>query len=387
MSPPRCADEASLDEKVAFLSRPDSYGLPAGDVMRRETHMSWVFLAGNEAYKLKKPVRFPYLDFSTLSRREQACRAELALNRRLAPDVYKAVAPVVRTRRGLVIGGPACESGEVADWLVVMRRLDPGATLEHAIGTRSLAASQLDRLLSTLGAFYQHAAPVLVSPESHLLGWRRNLAFNRSILLDARLDLPAGLVCEVIRTQSRFLTERRALIAGRVRSRHIVDGHGDLRPEHIWLGDQVRVIDCLEFNASLRAVDPFDEIAFLCLECERLGCAWAAEYVRRRAYHVLPDGLSDELFAFYRAHRGIVRARLSAAHLLEPDPRTPGKWRQLARTYLRLALADARRLDRFLNMPSGRRRPARHEAGGSPPPAGGRPAGYRSCVAARQRRA
>jgi uncharacterized protein len=352
-SPPPCAREISLDEKVAFLSRPDSYGLPAGDVVRYETHMSWVFLAGDEAYKLKKPVRFPYLDFSTLSRREQACRAELALNRRLAPDVYKAVTPVVHTSHGLAIGGPS-GSDEIVDWLVVMRRLDAGGTLEHAIAARTLGAWQLDRLLATLADFYQHATPVLISPESHLRSWHQSLAFNARVLLDARLDLPVSLVRQVTRTQSRFLAKRSALIASRVRGRHVVDGHGDLRPEHIWLGDPVTVIDCLEFNAGLRAVDPFDEIAFLCLECERLGCAWAAAHIRRRAFHMLPDGLSDELFVFYRAHRAALRARLSAAHLLEPNPRTPEKWRRLARTYLQFALGDARRLDCFLNTPSDR---------------------------------
>ena len=142
-----------------------------------------------------------------------------------------------------------------------------------------------------------------------------------------------------------------------MRGRHIIDGHGDLRPEHIWLGDPIRIIDCLEFNPVLRAVDPFEEMAFLALECEHLGCAWAAEHIRRRAQHVLPDGLSDALFAFYRCHRASLRARLAAAHLLEPDPRTPEKWRRLARTYLRLAAVDARRLDRFLGTSSpGRRR-------------------------------
>ena len=80
--------------------------------------------------------------------------------------------------------------------------------------------------------------------------------------------------------QRRFLTERAKLLAERVRTRHIVDGHGDLRPEHICLGDPVRIIDCLEFNARLSMVDPFDEIAFLCVECERLGAAWASEYLR-----------------------------------------------------------------------------------------------------------
>lgn len=360
--PSPCAQETSLDEKVAFLSRPASHGTPEQDVERRETHMSWVFLAGDEAWKLKKPVRFPYLDFSTLARREQACRAELALNRRLAPDVYKAVAPLIRSSRGLAIGEPIAEPGgpsprpstcgscDIVDWLVVMRRLDQGGTLEHAIATRTLTTGQLDRLLSTLAAFYRHAAAVLISPGAHLLSLRRSLAFNMRVLRDRRLGLPAGPVTAIDRTQRRFLAQQSALIAGRVRRRHIVDGHGDLRPEHIWLGPPVRIIDGLEFNPGLRAVDPFDEIAFLCLECERLGSIWAADHIRRRACHLLPDAPPDALFTFYRCHRASMRARLAAAHLLEPDPRTPEKWQRQARAYLRLAAADAQRIERFLGV-------------------------------------
>ncbi len=338
------ADAVSLDEKVAFLSGTQAYSPAVPDVAVRETHMSWVFLAGDEAYKLKKPVRFPYLDFSTLARREAACRAELTLNRRLAPDVYKSVVPLVRTRQGLAIGG----AGEVVEWLVVMRRLDERDTLEHALLTKSLATWQLDRLTATLVAFYRRAAPVFVSPAMHRVNWSRSLAYNKRVLLEPRLGMPAGLVAYVDRVQHRFLARAWDLIAERVRDRHIVDGHGDLRPEHIFLGETVRIIDCLEFNRQLRAVDPFDEIAFLSIECERLGGAWAGNYVKRRALRGLPDGLSEEIFTFYRCHRATLRARLAIAHLLEAKPSKPQKWPPLARTYLRIAAADARRLERAL---------------------------------------
>jgi len=344
------AQAVSLDEKVAFLSRTDVYATPVQDVVRRETHMSWVFLAGQEAYKLKKPVRFPYLDFSTLARRETACRAELELNRRLAPDVYKAVMPLVRTPNGLAIGGP----GETVDWLVVMRRLDEEETLEHAIESRWLQPWHLDRLVATLAAFYRHAASVFISPDVHLLNWHRSLAYNKAVLLDARLGLPTGLVRQIDYVQRRFLSQRSQLIADRVRSRRIVDGHGDLRPEHIWLGDPIRIIDCLEFNPGLRAVDPFDEIAYLCIECERLGGTWAGKYIKRQASHTLLDGLPDPLFTFYRCHRAMLRARLAIAHLLEPNPRTPDKWPRLARVYLSFAAVDARRLECMLRGQGGR---------------------------------
>jgi aminoglycoside phosphotransferase family enzyme len=155
--------EPSLASKVTFLSRPDAYGEPTRMISCRETHMSWVFLAGDCVFKLKKPVRFAYLDFSTLSRREAACRAELKLNRRLAADVYLSVVPLVWTPRGLAIGG----SGVTVDWLVVMRRLDEASTLERMLLDRRLTTGDLDRLVATLAAFYRHAGPVRITPARH----------------------------------------------------------------------------------------------------------------------------------------------------------------------------------------------------------------------------
>jgi aminoglycoside phosphotransferase family enzyme len=344
------AEEPSLDQKVEFLSQPSAYSETVTAVSRRETHMSFVFLAGDRVYKLKKPVRFPYLDFSTLARREAACRAELRLNRRLAPDIYLNVASLHMSPHGLSING----EGPVADWLVVMRRLDESQTLECAIVEDRVKPWQLDRLSATLVNFYRQAGRVFLQPDIHLNDWRHSLLYNRRVLLDPRLDMPAGLVRHVDGVQHRFLARRSCTLAWRVRRRCIVDGHGDLRPEHIFLGDPVRIIDCLEFNPRLRAVDPFDEIAFLSLECERLGAAWVGDYIRRRITHGLRDGLSEDLFLFYRCHRATLRARLAIAHMLEPNPRTPEKWPRLARTYLRLAAADAALIERTFKTPRDR---------------------------------
>jgi aminoglycoside phosphotransferase family enzyme len=107
----------------------------------------------------------------------------------------------------------------------------------------------------------------------------------------------------------------------------------------------VRIIDCLEFNARLRAVDPLDEVAFLTLECERLGAAWAGQYIRKGIERGLREGSSRELFLFYRSYRATLRARLAIAHLYESQPRTPEKWPRLARTYLNIAARDAAQLE------------------------------------------
>jgi aminoglycoside phosphotransferase family enzyme len=361
----------TLEQKVEFLSRSSAYAQPVTGVIRRETHMSCVFLAGDRVYKLKKPVRFAYLDFSNLGRREGACRAELRLNRRLAPDVYLDVMPLTATPSGLAMGG----DGPIMDWLVVMRRLDEAQTLEHAILEHRVEPWQLDRLIAALIQFYRRAERVFLSPAVHLRDWHQSLSDNLRVLLDPGLGLPSGLVRRVATVQRRFLSRQRKALAARLCS--IVDGHGDLRPEHIWLGDPVRIIDCLEFNPRLRAVDPFDEIAFLSLECDRLGAAWTGKYIRRGVSRGLPDGVSDELFLFYRCNRAMLRARLAIAHLMEPKPRTPEKWPHLARTYLAIAAADAIRLERSFKTREGRPRPSPHRAAGSPRREVARPVGYR----------
>jgi aminoglycoside phosphotransferase family enzyme len=342
--------EPTLAAKVAFLSTPAAYPEPVKEVVRQETHMSWVFLAGDRVYKLKKPVRFPYLDFSTLARREAACREELRLNRRLASDIYLGVEPLVSTGKGLSIGG----GDVIVDWLVVMRRLETRCALNCAIDENRVGAPQLDRLVATLARFYRHAPRAHVNPEAALASWHRDISRDFRVLLDPRFDLPKGVARSIERAERRFLDERAGILAQRVRERRIVDGHGDLRPEHIWLSDGVKIIDCLEFNAQLRTVDPFDEIAYLSLECERLGAAWIGEHVKRGVARALHDDPCPELFLFYRCNRAALRARLAIAHLLEPAPRTPEKWPQRARDYLKIAGRDAMRLNRLLNSPRGR---------------------------------
>jgi aminoglycoside phosphotransferase family enzyme len=327
-----------LAAKVAFLKRPDAYGPDAhgqdrGPISCRETHMSWLFLTQDEVYKLKKPVRFPYLDFSSLERRRTACNAELALNKRLAPDVYRRVAPLTRRGDRLAIGG----AGEVVDWLVVMRRLDEEHTLERLLLARRLTPQQLNPLIAVLARLYRRAPKVVFSPAGYVARWRRGLAANRRILLDRRFGLPAVPVRRIDRWQREFLQQRAELLLGRLRHRLIVDGHGDLRPEHIWPEPPVRIIDCLEFNADLRAVDPLDELAFLYVECSRLGAARHGAHLVRRLAETLPGGFSPNLFTFYCSYRAMVRARLAIAHLLEPRPSSPEKWRPLALDYLRAA--------------------------------------------------
>jgi aminoglycoside phosphotransferase family enzyme len=338
--------------KVDFLRCPDAYGEHPRSVTTRQTHMSWVFLTDDRVYKLKKPVAFPFLDYSSLARREAACRAEIAVNRRMAASVYLGVLPLTRTRRRLAVGG----EGEVVDWLVVMRRLPEALMLDHALAAGTVGARELDRLAGFLAGFYRHAARRPVPAAVHLGNWRRQIARNRAVLADPCFGLDQRHVGRIDRAAHRFLAEAGGLVAARAAEGRIVDGHGDLRPEHIFIGEPIAVIDRLEFNPAFRVADPFDELAFLHVECEVLGFAEAGASVAERVGAGLRDAVDPLLYSFYRLYRAAMRARLVIAHLIAPDGRSPERWRPLAARYLAVALAEAAVIERHLAAQA--RRPA-----------------------------
>ena len=301
--------------------------------------MAWVFLTGEYAFKLKKPVKYPFLDFSTIEARESACREELRLNRRLASGVYLDVLPLRQEPSGaLAING----TGEVVDWLVKMRRLPKDRMLDALIEYNAATPRHVSSISKLLSPFYQSAARTLLSPDEYLRLFIAEHSKNREVLFQVDHNLPRGELDVVFSALERMLSKHRSALELRALQDRIVDGHGDLKPEHICLLDPPAIIDCLEFNARLRMVDPFDELCYLGIECERLGAAW----IGKQLIEDLAAGLSDhpptEVLAFYRVYRCSLRARLSVAHLLEPVMRTPEKWIPRARQYLAIASAAAK---------------------------------------------
>lgn len=321
----------SLADKVAVLGASATYG-EAAPVEVVETHMSFVFLAGAHAYKLKKPVRYPFLDFSTIEARERDCREELRLNRRLAPDVYLAVVPLTTRAGGLALGG----SGPAVDWLVEMRRLPRKAMLDRLILAQSVDEARLGALCDTLAAFYRRATRSTISAEDYVTRFLFEERLNRDVLTAADVAFRDEAARLLDRLDAR-LAEAKDALAMRVRGGHVVDGHGDLRPEHICLNEPVVIFDCLEFNESLRQVDPYDEMALLGVECAQLGAPHLLRGITAGLARRLGQTPPWALVGLYGAARAALRARLSYAHLLEPAPRDPHKWAPLARRYLDIA--------------------------------------------------
>lgn len=328
-----------IEAKLRFLRSPHAYGQSSTTVECIETHMSWLFLVGTRVFKLKKAVCFPFLDFTTLQAREFYCQEEVRLNVRLAPGVYLGVV-ALQWHDGAFTLVPSTQlpaPGETQDWLVLMRRLPLHQTLLHRIHKHRVSAGDLEALVSLLGAFYKGAPPSTLDATSYVSQFQHSQPTNRGVLLRAPFQLPDA--AQAIDCFDAALAQGADLLRARVSHQRIVDGHGDLRPDHIFLRHPPVVIDCLEFNPALRQVDPFDELAYLGLECDMAGAPWIGPHLVQRLASALHDPPPLALVHLYTAHRALLRARLAMAHLLDPHPRAPETWPPLAERYLQRALA------------------------------------------------
>ena len=337
----------TIRDKVRVLSDPQTYPHGPEDVQVTETHMAWVFLAGELVFKLKKPVTYDFLDFGTLEKRKTAVHDEVRLNRRLAWDVYHDPRPLIEGRDGrLALDG----AGPVVDWLVVMRRLAEDRDLETVIADDRLRPDHLAGVADRLAAFYQGLPAEDIAPQDFADGFEQEHRRTASVLTDPELALDGEYLDAAITNFEARLEAVRPALLRRAEKGRIVEGHGDLRPEHVFLCDPPLIIDCLEFNRRLRLVDPFDEIAFLGMEAAALGAETVFATLTTRLMDALYDRPSAELMAFYWSYRALLHARLALLHLAEPDPRTPEKWRPKAWRYIRLA----ERADLMTRLPEGR---------------------------------
>lgn len=331
----RDVDDVTLDQKVEFLRQARSYSPPPRTIETIETHMSWVFLTERHAYKLKKPVVYEFLDFSTPEKRLLDCREEVRLNRRLAPEVYLGVVTLIVDADGsLELEG----DGRAVDWLVKMKRLPGSQMLDQAIRHKSWEVGDLNAISELLIDFYTKAIPADISPaeykdrlKSDIQSTFRELRGSRSTLSKVELDAAE-------RAMLWFLDYKFTLLKKRVEEARIVEGHGDLRPEHICLRNPPSIIDCLEFSRDLRLMDSCEELAFLHIECEHLGDPTAAQIVAKNCFDALQDHPPSELFHFFAARRASVRAKLCVRHLEEPEfHEEDEKWIKKAAEYLSLA--------------------------------------------------
>ncbi|TNE95102.1 MAG: hypothetical protein EP328_10335 [Gammaproteobacteria bacterium] len=310
--------EATPDTLIKALQNPDLYDHPVRDFQVIETHISQVILTGDYAYKIKKPVDFGFLDFSTLARRKHFCEEELRLNRRLAEQLYLEVIPLTGTPEAPVIGG----SGEAFEYMIKMRQFGQDQLFDRLQESGALESERLASLAQQVAHFHDQLPPVaedkpLGTPEAVYAAMQENFDQIRPMIDDkallAQLDNLEGW------TQSTF-ERHRDLIAKRRAEGMVRECHGDLHLANITCFDgKTTVFDCIEFNEPFRWIDVINDLAFLLMDLESRREDGLANLVLNTYLEYRGDFEALPLLPLYKTYRALVRAKIALFTLGNPS--------------------------------------------------------------------
>jgi aminoglycoside phosphotransferase family enzyme/predicted kinase len=327
-----------VDEKqLKSLLKPAAYPEPAADVQLLQTHVSWIFLAGEFAYKVKKPVDFGFLNFTTLDRRRFYCQEEVRLNRRLCPEIYLDVVPLRECPSGVCFHG----DGRIVDYGVKMVRLPAERMADRLLARGELTGADVIRIARTVAGFHRTAErggeiDSYGSLEAIRRNWEENLRHLEEFagMTISRKDLRL-----LQRWGDRFLADKAGLFADRIENGFIRDCDGDIHLENICITDRVCIFDCIEFNNRFRYSDTAADIAFLLMDLESRGRKDLADIFLDEYLEASGDNGCRELLPFYQVSRAVVRGkveslRLHDATMSAAEKRAAG---ERAARYLRLA--------------------------------------------------
>jgi uncharacterized protein len=298
----------AVTELIAAMSKPGFYPHRPDRVDVVETHISWVFLAGEIAYKLKKPVVFPFLDYGSPERRHELCEEEVRLNRRLAPDMYRGVRGLARRDGRWEVAGSGDPDAE--EWAIEMRRFDEGRTLASLLAAGEVGEEQLAEIGRLIARFHENSR-VVVDGGSRVEAARRATGDNFDELAGCPEAVPARAIAAGRRFVKRFLASRGEELEARRRAGHVRDCHGDLRTEHVVLGERIEVFDCVEFAPRLREIDVGADLAFLVMDLSHSGRDALASALLASYRDAGGDPGDDLLLSFFAAYRAWVRAKVA----------------------------------------------------------------------------
>jgi aminoglycoside phosphotransferase family enzyme/predicted kinase len=299
-----------------------------------ETHISVVVLGEAQAFKLKRAVRLPYLDFSTPARRLDACETELKLNRRTAPELYRAVRRITRDAHGrLAFDGP----GELVDAVVEMQRFDEATLFDRMASEGHLTRSLLTALARSIARFHASAAPAPAARGAEQVG--AIITLNQRCLVDAGLFGPANLAA--LETASMDIcTQQAARLDRRAAEGHVRHCHGDLHLRNICLVDGAPTLfDCLEFDPALATIDVLYDLAFLLMDLWHRGAIDEANWVLNRYLDETDESDGLPLLPLFMSLRAVIRGHVLARQAADAGTSAASGLRAEARSYVDLGRA------------------------------------------------
>jgi aminoglycoside phosphotransferase family enzyme len=323
------------------LINPDCYPGTPSDIKLVQTSTSYVFLTGDYAYKIKKPVDPGYLDYTTLDKRRFYCNREVSLNRRLCPDIYLDTVSVTKGKEGLSVEG----KGKALEYAVKMKQMPGESMLSTLLDTGDITNGVMHDIAGKLAEFHEKAATSETirdygDIEFILTGTEDN--FIDSIRFISK-TISQKTYRDIKDYTNNFLENKTELFYERIADNKIRDCHGDIRVKHICVADDIYIFDCIEFNDSLRYGDVASEVALLAMDLDRYGRsnlsrAFIDAYVSITGDEDLPD-----LLNFYKCYRAYYRGRIESLKLNIPDiseeqvaevTETAGKYFELAESYI-----------------------------------------------------
>ncbi len=321
----------------AAMGNPDFYPHAVSTIEQRDTHISKVFLTGNYAYKIKKPINLEFLDFTTLDKRRHFCRQEINLNRRLAPDVYLDVVSITFQDGRYYMSG----AGKIVEYAVKMRQLPEACSMRNLVRRSKLKSVSIDKLAGVLAEFYSQAS---INESIKTVGCRETVRINCEENFEQTEKFVTKEIDErmfsIIQAATRaFLKRRKELFERRVQYGKIRDCHGDLRTGHIYFTDGIKIIDCIEFNDRFRYADIASDLAFLAMDLDFEGYPQIAQHLIDAYLEYAKDEEMLMLFDFYKCYRAYVRVKVNCFHLQEQDLLTNARSKLIKETsrYLKLA--------------------------------------------------
>ena len=282
------------------------------DAQLVETHISWVILGQEFAFKIKKPIWYSFLDFSTLEKRKLYCDREVELNSRLAGDVYLDVLPVRKNSNSLYIG---IGEGEVIDYAVRMRRLDSRKQMDILLKENKVDKSDISNLAAHIASFHQRTA-IIYEKDVLDVRWKfSDLDVEKTYLENVLGNNSYNLITEAIRKSEEFIKAHADMINSRLLAGYFRDCHGDLHTRNIFLLPEPLIFDCIEFNDDYRQIDVLNEVAFLCMDLDAFARQDLSEFFIRTYNTQFPTMRTQEdenLFLYYKAYRANVRAKVNS---------------------------------------------------------------------------
>jgi hypothetical protein len=299
-------------EQINELISKGKFPEPVCDPELVETHISWVILCNQYAYKIKKPIQYSFLDFSTIARRKFYCEREVELNRRLTDGIYLGILPIKNSGDQILIGD---EEGEIIDYAVCMRKQDRNRQMDLLLSTGQVKDLDIQNLAEKIANFHKNTNIIYAKDFLDVQKKFSDLKEEKDYLRDSLNEESADIISHAMDVSDTFIQANKNHLYARLSNGFFRDCHGDLHSRNIFLLPMPQPFDCIEFNDDLRQIDVLNEVAFLCMDLDAFGRGDLSDLFVSCYNNLFPALRTEEdrkLFIYYKSYRANIRAKVNS---------------------------------------------------------------------------